>query len=81
MAATATTTAPTGWNLTHEETTYDAFVEMEYTRIVYTADDGTALRITIARTPATGSNFWMSIPVVHRPAEKALRSMKDAFDR
>jgi len=42
---------PSGWTVDRDDTTYDEFVEMEFTRLAYTASDGTTVRITDVQEP------------------------------
>ncbi|WP_137285761.1 hypothetical protein [Halorussus salinisoli] len=51
MASTRPATVPEGWQLARDAT-YDSIMEREFTRITYTASDGTVVRIATVQ----GSN-------------------------
>lgn len=71
MAQTQGTTLPAGWNLDLEETTYDSHVEMEFTRIAYTAADGTTVRIATVQEPNSFGG-WGYLVWVGAPSRKEL---------
>lgn len=66
MAQTQATTLPAGWDLDLDDTTYDSHVEKAFTRIAYTATDGTTVRIASVQEPNSvggwGYLVWVATP-------------------